>query len=48
MSRALSWLLPSPADITFILVAFSAVVLRGWQVINTDGDLGREGEPPTP
>lgn len=34
-------LLPAPADFTFLLVAFSAAVLRGWQLINTDGDLGR-------
>ncbi len=41
MNRSRSWLLPSPADISFMLVAFSAAVLRGWQAINTDGDLGR-------
>ncbi len=41
MSRSRSWLLPAPADISFMLVAFAAAVLRGWQAINTDGDLGR-------
>lgn len=41
MSRGRSWLLPAPADISFMLVAFAAAVLRGWQTINTDGDLGR-------
>ena len=34
-------LLPAPADIVFILMLFAAAVLRGWQAVNTDGDLGR-------
>ncbi len=33
--------LPAPADIIFILMLVSAAVLRGWQAVNTDGDLGR-------
>jgi hypothetical protein len=41
VNRTRRWLLPSPADICFLLVAFAAAVLRGWQAINTDGDLGR-------
>ncbi len=36
-----SWLLPAPADLVFGLTLFAAAVLRGWQMINTDGDLGR-------
>lgn len=36
-----SRILPAPADIVFILMLFSASVLRGWQAVNTDGDLGR-------
>ena len=36
-----SWLLPAPADLVFVLTLFAAAVLRGWQMINTDGDLGR-------
>ena len=34
-------LLPAPADIVFIMMLLSAAVLRGWQAVNTDGDLGR-------
>ena len=34
-------LVPSPADIAFLLLLLAASVLRGWQAINTDGDLGR-------
>ncbi len=34
-------LLPAPADAVFILMLFAAAVLRGWQAVNTDGDLGR-------
>jgi len=41
VSSARTRLLPAPADITFLLVAFAAAVIRGWQAINTDGDLGR-------
>ena len=41
MTRRPSWLLPAPADIVFGLTLFSAAALRGWQMINTDGDLGR-------
>jgi hypothetical protein len=41
MTRRRSWLLPAPADIVFGLTLLSAAVLRGWQMINTDGDLGR-------
>jgi hypothetical protein len=36
-----SWLLPAPADIVFGLTLLSAAIIRGWQMINTDGDLGR-------
>jgi hypothetical protein len=34
-------LVPSPADIAFLLLLLAASVLRGWQAVNTDGDLGR-------
>ncbi len=34
-------LLPSPADVIFVLMLLAAAVLRGWQAVNTDGDLGR-------
>ena len=34
-------LVPAPTDIAFLLLLFAAAVLRGWQAINTDGDLGR-------
>jgi hypothetical protein len=33
--------LPSPADAVFILFLLSVTLVRGHQVINTDGDLGR-------
>ena len=34
-------LLPAPADIAYLLLLFAAAIVRGWQAINTDGDLGR-------
>ena len=33
--------LPSPVDLVFILFLFAVPLVRGWQVVNTDGDLGR-------
>jgi hypothetical protein len=39
-----SWkrfLLPSPVDIVFVLVLFAVPLVRGYTVLNTDGDLGR-------
>ena len=36
-----AWLIPGPIDVAFLLILFSATVVRGWQAINTDGDLGR-------
>ena len=39
--RTARWLLPSPIDVAFLLLLVSATVIRGWQAINTDGDLGR-------
>ncbi|MBA3496325.1 MAG: hypothetical protein H0T86_04400, partial [Gemmatimonadales bacterium] len=33
--------LPSPADIVFILFLIAMPLARGWQALNTDGDLGR-------
>lgn len=39
--RRARWLLPSPADAACVLFLFLASVVRGWQAINTDGDLGR-------
>jgi hypothetical protein len=35
------YLLPSPTDLVFILFLVSVPLVRGWHVINTDGDLGR-------
>ena len=32
---------PAPAAVVFILMLASAALLRGWQAVNTDGDLGR-------
>ena len=34
-------LLPAPADILFMLMLAALPLARGWQAINTDGDLGR-------
>ena len=34
-------LLPGPADILFVLMLAALPLARGWQAINTDGDLGR-------
>ena len=34
-------LLPAPADLLFILFLAALPLARGWQAINTDGDLGR-------
>ncbi len=34
-------LLPAPSDILFILFLAALPLARGWQAINTDGDLGR-------
>ncbi len=34
-------LLPSPADVVFILFLLVMPLARGWQALNTDGDLGR-------
>ena len=39
--RGRSALLPAPADILFILFLAALPLARGWQAINTDGDLGR-------
>ncbi len=39
--RGRSMLLPAPADILFILFLAALPLARGWQAINTDGDLGR-------
>jgi hypothetical protein len=39
-----SWkrlLLPSPVDIVFLLVLFAVPLVRGYALLNTDGDLGR-------
>ena len=35
------FLLVAPADILFILMLAAVPLARGWQAINTDGDLGR-------
>ena len=32
---------PAPAAVVFLLMLVAAAVLRGWQAVNTDGDLGR-------
>ena len=34
-------LLPGPADVLFVLMLAALPLARGWQAINTDGDLGR-------
>lgn len=39
--RSARWLLPSPADAVFVVVMFTASILRGMQAINTDGDFAR-------
>ena len=36
-----SRLVPAPADIVFLVVAFASAVILGSQALNTDGDLGR-------
>lgn len=39
--RAFRYFLIAPADIVFILMLAALPLARGWQAINTDGDLGR-------
>ena len=39
--HAVRYLLVAPADILFILFLAALPLARGWQAINTDGDLGR-------
>ena len=41
MSERTTCLLPTPGDISGLLVAFSAAMALGSQLLNTDGDPGR-------